>query len=388
MAGAVHHHNHRSNGISRHLFDFIPNFGNIIVCGGSSALEGSFATEIREDSFIDNIIQAAEEKKPTICIFSDDSLTPNILELLNDNDLKEEICFFGHSYSYIPFDKNVESYKVEQMMEKLITSYNQKNNSFGVSIQAIMTMLLNILKEYFPLDYFTYSNLAYIVSNLVNSNGEDEFLDWLASETDTDLSSFENQITIEWNVAITEFYNFWRKLNSEVKVHQVDGLRKRSVFSCLLENKVCIFKLSSNYSQNMVELLLNELAFYKDVCRNYTLINYNVDIGMISNYKLLDVGRSIMIGNTLQSIGMKDYNPPRASFVSLGITNEEAADIFKKMVASGWWTQVSMGFGHCFHVEFAPKHQEPIPPDVLVSVRDGSAYIISPEKYEQVDIMF
>ena len=110
-------------------------------------------------------------------------------------------------------------------------------------------------------------------------------------------------------------------------------------------------------------------------------------MGAVSKYELLDAGQSILIGNTLQSIGMKDYNPPRASFVSLGITSEEATEIFNKMVATGWWTQVSMGVGRHNHVEFAPKHQEPIPPNVLVNIRDGSAYIISPQGYEQVDIM-
>jgi hypothetical protein len=222
----------------------------------------------------------------------------------------------------------------------------------------------------------------------LSSDGEEAFLEWLVSETNANINPFENQLTIEWNVAITEFNSFWKKVDSEVRSFQVDGLRRRSLFSCLLENKVCILKLSSNYNQNIVELLLNELAFFKDYSRDYTIINYNVNISKISEYELLDAGHSILIGNTLQSIGMKDYNPPRTSFISLGITSEEATDVFNKMVSTGWWTQVSMGFDHRSHVEFAPKHQEPITPDVLVNVRDGSAYVVSPQRYEQIDIMF
>lgn len=388
MAGAVHHHNHRRNGISHRLFGAVPNTGNVVICGGDTTSEESFATDIKVDSLIESIVQAAKDHKPTICIYSDDSITPDILDLLNDDSLKDSICFFGHSYSYIPFDKNVDSHKVEEMMRGIVNRYNKNNNSYGDTIQTIMSMMIDILKKCFSKEYFTYSNLANIINNFMTSNGEDVFLDWLAGETTANLTPFENRITIKWDVAINEFQSFWTSLDSEVNVHQNNNLKKRSAFSCLLDNKVCIFRLSSNYSKNMVELLLNELAFYKDVRQNYTLINYNVDISVVSNYRLLDAGRSIIIGNTLDSIGMKEYNPPRSSFVSLGITNEEAMDIFKKMVASGWWTEVMMGFGHHAHVEFAPKHQEPIPPDVLVNIRDGSAYVISPERYTQVDIMF
>ncbi len=388
MAGAVHHHNNRRNGISRRLFGAVPDSGNVVICGGDSTSYDSISYEIKEDSLIDTIIQSAAKRKPTLCFYSDDSLTPIIMDLMNDNKIKDNLCIFGHTYSYIPFDKNVDHFKVEQMMDELITSYNRKNNSFSTNVQTIMSILLDVLNDYFPNDYYTYSNLANIIEHLVNSKGEDDFLDWFSSVTSADIDPFENKLTIEWNTAITEFNNFWGKVDSEVRAFQKNGLRKRSLFSCLLENKVCIFKLSSNYNLNIVELLLNELAIFKDCSRDYTIINYNVNMSAVSKYELLDVGRSILIGNTLQSIGMKDYNPPRAYFVSLGITNEEATEIFNKMVATGWWTQVSMGFGHHAHVEFAPKHQEPIPPNVLVNIRDGSAYIVSPQGYEQVDIMF
>jgi len=388
MAGAVHHHNNRRNVISRRLFGVVPDSGNVVVCGGDTTSCDSFSYEIKEDCIIDNLIQSAEKSRPTLCVYSDDSLTSSIMDLMKDNRIKDRICLFGHTYSYIPFDINVEHFKVEQMMDELAASYNQKNNSFGTTIQTIISILLNVLSAYFPNDYYTYSNLANIVEHLGNSKGEDDFLDWFSSVTSADIDPFENKLTIEWNTAITEFNKFWGKIDSEVRTFQKNGLRKRSLFSCLLENKVCIFKLSSNYNRNIVELLLNELAIFKDCSKNYTIINYNVNMSVVSKYELLDAGRSILVGNTLQSIGMKDYNPPRASFVSLGITNEEATDIFNKMVATGWWTQVSMGFGRHNHVEFAPKHQDPIPPNVLVNIQDGSAYIISPQGYEQVDIMY
>lgn len=390
MAGLVHRNNHRRNGISNRLFGVIPDSGNVLICGGDMTSDRSFAREIKENSFIDNVVRAVREHRPTVCIYSDDSLTPDIMAMLNDSALKDNICLFGHTYSYIPFDKNVDSHRVEEMMRKLISSYNQRNNSYGSNIQTIMTMLINILKNYFPPDYFTYTNLANIVEHLVNSSGGIEFIEWISVQANADLRFFENQITIEWDTAITEFFNFWKMMDSEVKAQQENGLIKRSLFSCLLDNKVCVFRLSSNYSMNMVELLLNELSFYRDVRVNYTLIDYNVDIRAISNYRLLDVGRSIIIGHTLDSIGMRDYNPPRPTFVSLGITAGEAMEIFNKMVATGWWTQVSMGFGHHSHshIEFAPRHQEPIPCDALVNVRDGSAYVISPQGYTRVDIMF
>ena len=388
MAGAVHHHNNRRNGISRRLFGAVPDSGNVVICGGDSTSNDTFSYEIKADSLVDTIMQSATKRKPTLCFYSDDSLTPIIMDLMKDNNIKDNLCIFGHTYSYIPFDKNVDHFKAEQMMDELVASYNHKNNSFGTAVQTIMSILLNVLSDYFPNDYYTYSNLANIIEHLVNSKGEDDFLDWFSSITSADVDPFENKLTIEWNTAITEFNNFWGKVDSEVRTFQKAGLRKRSLFSCLLENKVCIFKLSSNYNRNIVELLLNELAIFKDCSRDYTIINYNVNMSAVSKYELLDAGRSILIGNTLQSIGMKDYNPPRASFVSLGIASEEAAEIFNKMVATGWWTQVSMGFGRHNHVEFAPKHQEPIPPNVLVSIRDGSAYIINPQGYEQVDIMF
>lgn len=398
LTGFVHRHNFRHNGISRRLLGFVPNEGNIIICGGDSSSNDSFACEIKEDCFFENIIQAAKNDKPAVCVYSDDSLTPEILTLLNDEEIKDRICFFGHTHSYIPFDKNIEPYKVEQMMGRVIDSYNRRYNSNDTSIQVTMAMLLNILDNCLPVEFFTYTNLANIISHLVKNDGssyggynflgEEEFLTWLKNETHSDLNFLENQLTINWNSAITTFFSFWKQLSSEVEGLQSKDLKKRSVYSCLLDRKVCILKVSSNYNQNLIELLFNELAFYKDIRRDYTFIDLNVDSCKLSNYQLLDAGRCVLIGNTLRSIGVKDYDPPRSYFVSLGITNSDATEIFKKLVATGWWTQVDLGFGHHSHVGFAPKHQEPITPDVLVNVTDGSAYIIGPNEYRSVDMFF
>lgn len=91
MAGVVHHHNHTRDGISRRLLGFIPDTGNIVICGGDTTLEDSIASELKHDSLIDNIIQAVEDNKPAVCIYSEDSLTPEILDLLNDDKFKEKI---------------------------------------------------------------------------------------------------------------------------------------------------------------------------------------------------------------------------------------------------------------------------------------------------------
>lgn len=222
LAGMVHRHNHRRNGISRQLFGFIPDSGNVVLCGGDTTSNDSFAAELKKYSLIDSIIQAAKDKRPALCIYSNDSLTPEIMGLLEDNKLKDRICFFGHTHSYIPFDKNVDHYKAEQMMGKLIDSYNHRKNLYDSSIQTTMSMLLNILDNCLPSDYFTFTNLEKIVLHLVrtgNSNdngygftGEQEFLNWLKSETGADLDFYENQLTINWNTAITAFFISGKKL--------------------------------------------------------------------------------------------------------------------------------------------------------------------------------
>ena len=145
IAGAVNCRNRTHNRVSRQLLGFIPNAGNVVICGGGTDSAYSIAAKIKEDSFIDNIVNAVNNNDPAICVYSDDSLTPIILDLLRKDKFKERICFFGHTHSYIPFDCNIDHYKVEQMMSRIIASYNHRFNSFDLSIQSTMLMLLNIL---------------------------------------------------------------------------------------------------------------------------------------------------------------------------------------------------------------------------------------------------
>jgi len=167
IAWAVHGHNRQRNRIKRRMFDFVPDQGNIVICGGGSLAGNSLAADIKFNSFIDNIIQAAKLKRPTVCIYSEDFITPDILNLLRDDSIKDNICFFGHTHSYIPFDKNVEMFKVERMMSNLISSYQKDINSYNSSIRSVMAMLLNVLENCLSNEYYTYTNLAYIVSHLI-----------------------------------------------------------------------------------------------------------------------------------------------------------------------------------------------------------------------------
>lgn len=388
-------HNRRTHRIRNRLFGHIPYEGNVVICGGNTS-RTSTASYIKRESFLNYLTAEAEAGRPAVCIYSDDNLTPDVEEIANDPRFRDNVCFFGRTHSYIPFDANVDPLRVEQMLSRLIAGYGKRIGTYDASVQSTVTMLLNLLRNCFPHNFYTYPNLCYLVSHLVNTGngcngyrftGEMEFVNWLSRETNSDVSFYVNQLTLNWNSALTSFFNFWRELESEIGSARRSGLAERSVYSCLRDRKVCIIKLSSNYNRSLVELILNELAFYKDYDSDYTLINYNVDLSRIADYNLLDEGRTVIIGNTLASIGMKDYNPPRASFVSLGVTAEDANAIFGKMVAAGWWTTVTGGFGHHSQTSYAPSQQNPITANELVNVTDGGAYIIGPRGYEQVRIM-
>ena len=76
MAEAVHYRNNRRNEISRRLFGAVPDSGNVVICGGDSTSYDTFSYEIKADSLMYTIMQSAAKRKPTLCFYSDDSLTP------------------------------------------------------------------------------------------------------------------------------------------------------------------------------------------------------------------------------------------------------------------------------------------------------------------------
>ena len=201
------------------------------------------------------------------------------------------------------------------------------------------------------------------------------------------MQPYENQLSLVWNSSLTSFFNFWKEISSEIGMFQKQELVKRSLFSCMLDKKTCVFKVSSNYNKNIMEFIFNELAFYRDYNHDYSIVTYNANVSDISRYQLLDSGRSVFIGNTLSTIGINNIVSPETSVVCLGINSNDATGIFEKMVVEGWRIQTNIDFSHHSHVGFTYVQQKPITPDVLVNINDGSAYIVNRNGYRQVDIL-
>lgn len=412
LGGLVRGHNRRSNCISTRLFDFIPDSGNIIVCGGRTGENGELATRIKEDIFYKCISDALNESskygEPGIAVCAPKSISrelhADLINLAFDNS-KANMVYFGENTSYIPFDNTASKQQVMNMFSKVLTKRYGENDSLTRDLEALMNKLLTFLHRGLGQNKFTYDNLSIIISNLVETDrsygnhesvkGLAEFLDWVKVNLGINTDGFtENFFVNSWENVVIKFYAFWNMYSGQVNRLNCQKGKKRSLFSCLKKGEVCMIEISHTYDELLMETVLNEIeAFSEESRKKCNIITLNKSVAGFEKYYLLEANRSVIIGNTFGGLDILECNIPDPTVVCLGVSGRDAKSIFELMVTSCNWVDMHLGFapaGRGSHTGLAIVQKDPIATAVLTSstIRDGGGYILSSEGYTHVDHLY
>lgn len=412
LGGLVRRHNRRSNRISTRLFDFIPDSGNIVVCGGKTGEDGELATQIKEDIFykcvFDVLSKSSEYGEPGIAICAPKSVSAELHEDFTNlafNNAKTPMVYFGENTSFIPFDNTASKQQVATMFSRVLKKKYGENDSVTSDLEALMNKLLTYLIQGLGQRRFTYYNLSIIVSHLIETNdsygnnstskGLADFLDWVESNLGINTDGFnENFFVNSWDVVIKKFYNFWSMYSSQINKLASRNGKKRSLFSCLQKGEVCMMEISYTNDDLLIETVLSEIESFSEESRRIcNLIGMNTPATGFEKYQLLDLNRSVFIGNTFGGLDLQDCNIPDPTVVCLGVSARDAKAIFELMVSTSNWVDMHLGFapmGRGSHAELAIVQKEPIPTTVLTSskIRDGGGYILSKNGYTHVDYLY
>ena len=406
LAGLAGRHNRRANHVSRRLFGFVPENGNLIVCGGNIGEKGELATKIKEDTFYACVYDAMKKGIPSICICSPNSISRETLEDLKalaegDSKTGKNIVFWGENCSYMSFDKTTTYEQACEIFARIIEKYAGPAMDCR-NIISLMYVLLSILEDGLGRESFTYYNLSIIVDHLIKTSGSrrnsievknaKEFLEWINQELHIDAEGFiENSLLSQWNSVVTEFYRFWIRYSTEINKLSCKNGKRRSLYSCLKKHEVCIAMVAPEYEQLLMETLLNELKlFQENSILQYQIIGYGISASGFGDYRLTETGKSMFIGNTFGELNIRDCNIPASTIVCLGVSGKDASDIFEMMVMNSSWIHSHLGGGHGGHIGFTVGHQPPITADrlSLMNIRDGSGFILSPDGYTHVNQLF
>lgn len=391
LSGMSERRERRRHHISRSPIGFLPEGRNVIVCGGSGN-PGSLAEEIKENAVLDGVLDAAEKGTPTLCLFSDKKL---ICQLLQERGPNSRVVVFGEDLSYMPFDRNITFHQANELFSSVLDIYGGQ----AEAVRGILSMLLSILSINLGSAYFTWDNLRYLVSHLfrtdaeqkgiVSFTGEEAFLDWVEQETGCPVDySDQNVLTLGWANALSGFRDFWLAFDGQVGRSARNGAPGRSLYSCLLDGQTCAFHVPELHGELLLESLLQELAIFRTTAyEDHLLIDCGVKLESASRNRLFDRGSSLLVGDTFLSLGIADCAIPTPSFVCLGVSNQDAKQIFEQMAYSGVWRSSSLTIGrHTSGLTFSDSIREPITPNELsyANIPDGSAYLITPDGCRRV----
>ena len=412
LGGLVRGHNRRSNRIASRLFDYVPNNGNIVVCGGRIGEEGVLARQIKEDFFYncvsDMLNKSSDYGESGVAICAPKSTSEELHQdfiNLAFTSTETPIVYFGENTTFIPFDNTASKQQVVNMFSKVLKKKFGEDNSVTNDLEALMNVLLSFLAQGLGQDRFTYDNLSIIVNHLIDTNdtykssvtskGLEEFLDWVELNLGIKTDGFnENFFINTWDVVVKKFYTFWSLYTSQISKLTCRNGKKRSLFSCLLKGEVCMIEISHTFDDLLMETILSEIKSFTEVSmKKCNLIGMNIPATGFGKYRLLDMNQSVFISNTFGGLGLQECNIPDMTVVCLGVSARDAKSIFELMVAKSNWVEMHLGFAPMrrgSRVGLTIIQKEPIPTAVLTSskIQDGSGYILSTEGYVHVSHLY
>lgn len=405
VAGFVRRHNRRANRVCARLFEFVPDRGNLIVCGGRT--DGEAATRIKEDIFYsciaDSLNNGSKHRGPCLAICSPNSVSSDLHEdlvALAENNEPVPIVYFGVNTQYIPFDNTASPEQVIGMFSRIIKRRYGEPEAISRDIEALLMKLIFLLYDGLGQSRFTYDNLSIIIDNLVETPGSRnsriqvkglrQFLDWIELNLGIATGGFsENLFINSWAVVVTKFYEFWNQYVAQIsRLSNCNG-KRRSLFSCLSKGEVCLLEISGTYGELLLETVINELEFFTEQSRSTcNLVSIHESMSHFKDYRVLDEVRSVLIGNTFAGLDLMECNIPDPTVVCLGVSSKDAKDIFELMVSSGNWLDMHFGIAQrSGHTGLSIVQKEPIATAELTlgRIHDGGAFIISPEGYSRIN---
>ena len=162
-------------------------------------------------------------------------------------------------------------------------------------------------------------------------------------------------------------------------------MRRRSLYSCLADGKLCVLCSPPAGQEMLTAALLGEMEVFQKCRRDFCLIDYDVSCKTLESSSLLQTapGQMLFIGSTFRGLGLANCVILPPTLCCLGVSALDANDIFKMVITNGIVHHVTVGLGHHAAFTFAGVQEPPIPPDRLLTanIHDGSALTAADAAY-------
>lgn len=386
LAAGLRRHDQHVNHISNSLFGSLPEKGRCILCGGVDSGEFSNAKQIKLHAFSSRLQRAARKSLPTLCLYSGTlpSEGPDAAVRQLREQYPDKVVRLGQDISYLPFDRNVDVEDAMRILSGSVHIYVQKAQASPGEILSFLRTMLQLLHEHWPPEMFTFSNLDIMMQSFGKNAAE--FLSTLPPDA---VQQAEHSLNLSWSTGVD---GFWKAFRSQCAVLGPPGVRRRSLYSCLADGKLCVLCSPPAGQEMLAAALLGEMEVFQKCRRDFCLIDYDVSCKTLESSSLLQTapGQMLFIGSTFQGLGLANCIILHPTLCCLGVSALDANDIFKMFITNGIVHHVTVGLGHHAAFTFAGVQEPPIPPDRLLTanIHDGSALILSEKGSKFISLLF
>ena len=234
LAAGLRGHDQHVNHISNSLFGSLPEKGRCILCGGVDSGEFSNAKQIKLHAFSSRLQRAARKSLPTLCLYSGTlpSEGPDAAVRQLREQYPDKVVRLGQDISYLPFDRNVDVEDAMRILSGPVHIYVQKAQAAPGEILSFLRTMLQLLHEHWPPEMFTFSNLDIMMQSFGKNAAE--FLSTLPPDA---VQQAEHSLNLSWSTGVD---GFWKAFRSQCAVLGPPGVRRRSLYSCLADGKLCV----------------------------------------------------------------------------------------------------------------------------------------------------
>lgn len=331
LAAGLRRHDQHVNHISNSLFGSLPEKGRCILCGGVDSGEFSNAKQIKLHAFSSRLQRAARKSLPTLCLYSGTlpSEGPDAAVRQLREQYPDKVVRLGQDISYLPFDRNVDVEDAMRILSGPVHIYVQKAQASPGEILSFLRTMLQLLHEHWPPEMFTFSNLDIMMQSFGKNAAE--FLSTLPPDA---VQQAEHSLNLSWSTGVD---GFWKAFRSQCAVLGPPGVRRRSLYSCLADGKLCVLCSPPAGQEMLTAALLGEMEVFQKCRRDFCLIDYDVSCKTLESSSLLQTapGQMLFIGSTFQGLGLANCIILHPTLCCLGVSALDANDIFKMFITNG-----------------------------------------------------
>ncbi len=285
LAAGLRRHDQHVNHISNSLFGSLPEKGRCILCGGVDSGEFSNAKQIKLHAFSSRLQRAARKSLPTLCLYSG-TLPPEgpdaAVRQLREQ-YPDKVVRLGQDISYLPFDRNVDVEDAMRILSGPVHIYVQKAQASPGEILSFLRTMLQLLHEHWPPEMFTFSNLDIMMQSFGKNAAE--FLSTLPPDA---VQQAEHSLNLSWSTGVD---GFWKAFRSQCAVLGPPGVRRRSLYSCLADGKLCVLCSPPAGQEMLTAALLGEMEVFQKCRRDFCLIDYDVSCKTLESSSLYKLRR-------------------------------------------------------------------------------------------------